>query len=123
MFPKQNRLTQKRDIDRAFKRGNRSAAGFLFCSSLRNNLGYNRYTVIIGTKSGLKAAGRNLFKRRTRSVLQDMQDKLPSSVDMVLGVKGQFNKVPKYSEIEENVSKCLSRLHSGASNHTRRPSR
>lgn len=121
MFSQKYRLTKKRDIDRVFRQGNRAAAGFVFCNTLENGLGYNRYTVMIGLKSGLKAAGRNLFKRRTRAIIIDEADSIHKGLDMIVGFRGRFEKVPKSKEIAENIDKCLKQLRSGASGPTKKP--
>lgn len=110
MFSRKNRLTKKRDIDRVFRKGKRSAAGFVFCNAFSNRSTASKFTVIIGTKSGLKATGRNLFKRRARAVIIKKVDKIPAGTDMIIGVRGRFEKVPKQTEIAENIEKCLSQL-------------
>jgi len=110
MFPRINRLTKKRDIDRVFRKGKRSAAGFVFCNALAGRSTTSRFTVIIGTKSGLKATGRNLFKRRARASIINNIDRIPAGTDMIIGVRGRFEKVPKQAEIAENIEKCLSQL-------------
>ena len=107
MFNKKSRLVKKRDIDRVFRKGRRAAQDFVFVNSLANNLSYHRAVVIVGTKSGLKAVGRNLLKRRAREVLSSSWDQLSPSSDIIIGFRGRFERVPKQAIIKEHIEKCL----------------
>ena len=111
MFPKSHRLVKKREIDKVFRQGGYASAGFLYLNVLPNRCDNYRAVVIVGKKSGLKAVGRNLLKRRAREVLKMAidQDKL-SKCDIVLGFKGKFDKVPKYNQIQELIAQCVKKL-------------
>ena len=123
MFPKCNRLVKKRDIDTVFRKGRRAAAGFVFINSLSSRYPDGRATVIVGTKSKLKAAGRNLLKRRARAVASTLWDGLCKGRDVVIGFRGSFDKVPKYEEVKKNIETCASQLRSKPLSSTKRPSR
>jgi ribonuclease P protein component len=126
MFPRQSRLTRTKDIERVFKRGRHAYSSQLYVNILPNSTDASRYAVIVGNKSGLKAAGRNLLKRRIREAMivlagsGEWQQLGP--VDCVIGAKGRFEAVPKYSQIVEWLNQCLKRLPYSSSGGTRKPS-
>lgn len=116
MFPQNNRLVKKREIDKVFRQGSYSAAGFLYINALPNRVDHYRATVIVGKKSGLKAAGRNLLKRRGRESLKaEVTGRILSNCDIVLGFKGRFDKVPKYEQIKDLLDQCVKKLRFSAS--------
>jgi ribonuclease P protein component len=117
MFPKSNRLTKKRDIENVFRKGARAASGFVFINSLPSRFSEGRATVIVGTKSKLKAVGRNLLKRRARAVATILWEDLCKGHDVIIGFRGSFEKVPKYSEIKQNIDKCASSFASNKSHN------
>lgn|GEM_PF-1228859 len=123
MFPKDNRLVKKRDIDAVFRKGARASSGFVFINSLSSRYKDGRATVIVGTKSKLKATGRNLLKRRARDVASTLWDDLCKGKDVIIGFRGSFEKVPKFDEIKLNITKCADQLRSKPSGSTRRPYR
>lgn len=112
MFAKNNRLAKKRDVNRVMRKGSRGSSSFVFCSSLPNSSGVSRFTVVVGLKSGLKAAGRNLLKRRCRSVIGENYKNIfgDKNYDVVIGFRGSFDKVPKYSQVKENTVSCLKQV-------------
>lgn len=114
MLPKANRLTKKRDIERVFRKGRRAAAGVVTLSALKNHTPKTRTTFIVGRKSGLKAAGRNLLKRRARAYFISQKEKIPAGYDMVVGFRGKFAKVPPFQEISQSLERCLNTLRSGS---------
>jgi ribonuclease P protein component len=122
MFPKPERLAKKRDIERVFRKGRHAAAGFTFINALENRVGKNRLTVIVGTKSKLKAVGRNLLKRRARAFLLSIKKDLPQGYDMIVGFKGQFVKVPAYQEVSNQLDQCVKKLRLAPSGATKKPS-
>ncbi|HLB32360.1 MAG TPA: ribonuclease P protein component [Patescibacteria group bacterium] len=123
MFPKPYRLAKKRDIERVFRKGRHGASGFAFINALENRLPHVRLTVIVGTKSKLKAVGRNLLKRRARAYIESIKKDLPTGNDLVVGFKGQFDKVPTYGEIARHLEECLKKLRSAPSGGIRKPYR
>lgn len=110
MFPKSNRLVKKRDIENVFRRGARASSGFVFINALSGREPQGRATVIVGTKSKLKATGRNLLKRRARAIVSAQWNELCKGRDVVIGFRGSFETVPKFEEIKSNIEKCAQYL-------------
>ena len=123
MFPKPYRLAKKRDIERVFRKGQHGSSGFAFINALENRQENSRFTVIVGTKTKLKAVGRNLLKRRARAYLTLENKAIPAGRDYIIGFKGQFTKVPSYNDISQNLGECLKKLRSAPSGGTRKPYR
>ncbi|HPM27767.1 MAG TPA: ribonuclease P protein component [bacterium] len=110
MFAKENRLRRKKDIDMVFRKGEVASSGSFFVKYAPGRDNVSRFTVIVGTKSGLKAVGRNLLKRRIRAILQDAKIGRKKTIFLVAGVRGRFVKVPKFAEIKSHISQCLEKL-------------
>lgn len=111
MFAKENRLRRKKDIDMVFRKGEVAFSGPFFVKYALGRDSVSRFTVIVGTKSGLKAVGRNLLKRRVRAILQEAKTGEAKTIFLIVGVKGRFEKVPKFAEIKNHIDQCLKKLH------------
>jgi len=71
MLPKDNRLTQKKDIDFVFKNGKTTKSDFLIFKFLKNHLNKTRVGFIVSKKVSNKSTKRNLIKRRLRKAVLD----------------------------------------------------
>jgi len=127
MFPRQSRLSRTKDIEKVFKRGRHAYSSQFYVNILANNLNNCRFAVIVNNKSGLKATGRNLLKRRIREAMvgQTVQDDWSrlGSVDCVVGTRGRFETVPTYNQVEEWLKQCVKRLSYPSSKDIRKPYR
>lgn len=74
MFPRHQRLTRQRDVQRVYRGGASAASRWLFVRMLPNRYPHPRITVVIGKKVAKKAVERNRLKRLVRESLQHMVD-------------------------------------------------
>jgi ribonuclease P protein component len=70
MLKKENRLTQKKDFDRVFKKGRGIKSNSLFLKILENNKECTRIGIIVSKKVSKKAVERNKIKRRIREIIR-----------------------------------------------------
>lgn len=83
MLPKARRICLKRDFERVFSSG-RSVQGKLFrLKFLKNDLGLNRFAVVVSTKVSKKAVLRNKIRRRVWSTISSLDPALKGSLDIV----------------------------------------
>jgi len=86
MMAKQSRLVKEKDFQKIFKRGKSSYCKIFSIKILANELGINRYGIIISTKVSKKAVERNKLKRQFREALKAFDKKLINGFDLVLVV-------------------------------------
>lgn len=108
MLPRKNRLTQKKDFDSVFKKGETIKSDFLVFKVLKNRLADHRFGFIISKKVSTKATQRNLIKRRLRqSVLVDLKSSsLPEgkkSLDVII-VALPITLRKSFPEIKKTIS-------------------
>lgn len=71
MFRRENRLQKERDINRVFKKGKGFKEDFLFLKLLKNDLGENRFAIVVSRKVAKKAILRNKIRRRLREAIKN----------------------------------------------------
>ncbi len=86
MLPKINRLKNKKDFDRVFKRGKGFKGDFLFLKIIKNNLSVSRFGFVVGRNVAKKATARNIIKRKLRAVVETHLAEMEKGVDAVLVV-------------------------------------
>ena len=85
MLKKINRLTKNKEFEQVFQTGRSSYNKLLGMKITPNNLGVNRFGILISSKISKKAVERNKIKRRIRSVLAKQQAEfLRTGFDCVL---------------------------------------
>jgi len=65
-----NSLRNKKDFDQVFKAGQSFYCPILGIKALKNELGYNRFGIMVGLKVSKKAVVRNKIKRQIREILR-----------------------------------------------------
>ena len=73
MFKKDERLSKQKDINRVFAQGKKVFSRSLILFFLKNDLKTRRATVIVSSKVSKKATERNLYKRRIREVVKNLE--------------------------------------------------
>lgn len=109
MLPLKNRLTRKKDFDRAFKAGRASYDKIIGVKAAKNNLGLIRFGIIAGAKVSKKAAERNKIKRRIRAIVQKKLTNFRSSQDfLIIALPSIINA--SYLEIESSLERHFQNL-------------
>jgi len=86
MLTKQLRLVKEKDFKKIFKLGRSSYTKIFRLKILANELGTNRYGIVISTKVSKKAVERNKLKRQLRAVFKTLDKKLIPGFDLVIVV-------------------------------------
>jgi ribonuclease P protein component len=86
MLKKNNRLLKKKDFDAVWQKGRSSYDQLLGVKSLANNLGENRFGIMVGLKVSKKAVERNKIKRRIRAIIRVEAAALAKGFDVVITV-------------------------------------
>jgi ribonuclease P protein component len=107
MFPKEQRLRKSQDIILTLRTGTRRNAPVVACSFLRRPGTVTRTAVIVGTKVSKLAVTRNLYKRRTRSILEQLL--LPNG-DLVVQLRPGSQNL-SFQQLEVQVRQCLRNLN------------
>jgi ribonuclease P protein component len=109
MWPRQKRLSKDKEFDRIFKTGQGRGQASLAVKIVPNDLGFNRYGIIISNKISKKATERNRLKRIIREIVKREEEKLKLGLDMVIisrpGLSGK-----KRPEIESILLPLLKQL-------------
>jgi len=73
VFKKTERLTKEKEIKQVFNEGKKVFSRSLILFFLKNDLKTRRATVIVSSKVSKKATERNLYKRRIREVVKNLE--------------------------------------------------
>lgn len=106
MFAKNYRVVNKEDFDKISRNGKVFYCDFFMVKVLRNDLGFNRFAVVVSKKVSLKAVVRNGVKRKIREALRRNVGVLPEGCDVVVCVnRSVLGK--GFEEIEEKLRECF----------------
>ena len=103
MLPAKNRLTKDREFNSIFKEGRSFYSGSLGLKYLKNNLGFNRFGILVGVKVSKLAVKRNLYKRRLRAIINQENRHLKQGFDLVIITKSEI-KNSSYSNLIEYLN-------------------
>lgn len=106
MLATQNRLRQKKDIDRAFKSGRSLREGTFLMKALKNHLPDSRIGFIVSQKVAKKAVSRNRIKRRLRAIVGKNLECLQKGVDLLfVALPGSEKK--NFASTKADIDKLL----------------
>ena len=108
MLGKENRLKNKKDFDRVFKKGKGFKQDFLFLKLIKNNLEMNRFGFIVSQKISKKAVLRNKIKRRLRESVRKKLEKLKQGYDIVFLPSPDIRE-KNFKEIDQLINKILTK--------------
>lgn len=91
---------KNKDFDIVFKKGKTKAGKLVFLKILKNNLGINRFGIVVSTKISKKAVVRNKIKRRIREIIRQINIKI--GFDIVIVAKQEIID-KNYQEIKNDL--------------------
>lgn len=108
MFPKEWRLTRKRDIKRLFDSGKTTATTWFFIRYRPNSLGHPRFAVVVGRKVAKAAVVRNRLKRLVRQAIREQLAKTkPPSQDYLITIRRDPNPPYTLERVKPEVAQCF----------------
>ncbi len=110
MHKKDLKITKTKDFDKIFKQGISSFSPTLLIKRQKNNLGVNRYGVIVSTKVSPKAVVRNKIKRLIREVFKQEKTKLSQGNDLIFIAQKDI-KDKLYQEVLASVQKQFKKIN------------
>lgn len=110
MIPSAHKIGLDNDFEKIFKTGRSVYGRFLGFKSLKNDLNYSRFSVILGKKIKKSAVARHLLKRKIFNVIARERTKLPFSIDCVIIVLPSIKENPKFSKLEAEVKEILAKI-------------
>lgn len=105
MLPRKNKLKKKTDFKKVFDQGKYCGSSFIGLKALKNDLGYSRFGVIVGSKISKKAVERNKIKRRIENSVSGAKE----GWDIVIMVKPPILQ-KTFAEIKEQLSSLFKKL-------------
>ncbi len=106
MLSKENRLKNKKDFDKIFKKGKGFKQDFLFIKIFKNDLDASRFGFIVSKKISKKAVARNKIKRKMRESVRLKIEKISPGYDLVF-LPDINIKEKKFKEIDQIINKIL----------------
>jgi ribonuclease P protein component len=106
VFKKSRRLARKKDIAQVLESGKKVFGRSLILFFLKNDLGYLRATVIVGTKINKAAVDRNKIKRRIRAILKNHEN---MNYDLAVLALKQIKNLG-FKEIKNDLEQTLDRI-------------
>lgn len=122
MLPKENRLLKKGDFKKVFRKGKGDNDGFLirrgqekkgipergifFLKILENDLGVNRFGIVVSRKVSKKATLRNKIKRRIRGILKGELPKIKKGFDVIFLASPGIEK-EKPADLRRKIEKTF----------------
>jgi ribonuclease P protein component len=110
MYPKENRLLNKKDFDRVWRAKKSFFLTKIGVKSVKNNKGITRFGIVVGTKISKKAVDRNKVKRLIKQNISDNLSKLKKGYDVVVLCSPKIIKANK-KEIEYELKKIFNKLN------------
>lgn len=105
---KKYRLSKKKDFETIFKKGKKVYGRYMTLFFLKNNLGLNRFGIIISNKVSKKAVERNKIRRRILEALRKNLDLLKNGFDIVIVAKDSIQD-RNYQLIKDEILKLLTK--------------
>jgi len=110
MLKKQNRLKNKNDFDKVFKKGISVFGQILGIKFSKNTSMFNRFGVIVSKKISKKAIERNKIKKQIKDILRNEEKNLKKGNDFVIITLPEI-KNKKYKEIQLEISKNFKKIN------------
>ncbi len=104
MLPKKNRLTDEKDFQRVYKKGQYCASNFFRINCLQDSRVEKKIGIVISKNVAKKATQRNLIKRQIRQIIYDNLGNIKSQTKIIISVK----KIPdNFSKLKDDLIQCL----------------
>jgi ribonuclease P protein component len=109
MLSKKNLINKDKDFDRAFKTGQSFYSRILGAKAVNNDLGFNRFGILISSKISKKAVVRNRIRRQLKAIIKQEDTKLNVGRDVVLiALPGIVDK--NFQDIFSNIKTIFNNL-------------
>jgi ribonuclease P protein component len=109
MLAKNSRLKKNKEFDLVFKEGKTTYGSILGIKVRENQLGINRFGVLLSTKVSKLAVTRNIYKRRIKDILKNQNLKIKTGYDCVIIVLPAIIG-KSYQEIEADINTAFNKL-------------
>ncbi len=106
MLSKANRLGNKKDIERVFKKGKGFKEDFLILKIVKNNLDRTRFTFIVSKKISTKASLRNKIRRKLSELVRIKLKMIKKGTDNIIIASPGLEK-KDFWEIEEIINQLF----------------
>jgi len=106
MLKRENRLQKEKEIERVFRRGKGFKEDLLALKLLKNDLGENRFAIVVSQKVAKRASLRNKIRRRLREAVKGKRGGARAGMDIVLVALPGFEK-KEFEEIKKSLTKLF----------------
>ncbi len=111
ILAKEVSLKKKKDFEQVFEKGKGFKDDFLFLKVFPNNLGKNRFAIIVSRKISKKAIIRNKIKRRIRVIIKQKLSEIKKGIDLVLVVVSSELVKKDFKEVEKKINKLFQKAN------------
>lgn len=98
---------KKKEFEAVFRKGKTKAGKLVFLKILKNNLGNNRFGVVVSKKISKKAVNRNKIKRRLREIIR--QAHIRPGLDIIIIAKPEIID-KNYQDIKNELEDLFKNL-------------
>lgn len=109
MLPKENRLKNKKDFEKVFKKGKGCGEDFLYVKFLGNSLKDSRFGFIASTKFSKKAVERNKIKRALREAIKKRLNLIKKGIDVII-IASPGLKKSKEEVLDKKIEKIFKKI-------------
>jgi ribonuclease P protein component len=109
MLPKINRIKKKKDFEIIFKNSKNLRSNLFILKIKKNNLGLDRFGLVVSQKVSKRAVIRNKVRRRLAEAIKTEIENIETGLDLVLVALPGIEK-EGFPEIKESVKNALAKL-------------
>ena len=109
MLARCSRLKKNKEFDLVFKEGRAVYGGFIGIKARKNELGINRFGVLLSTKVSKLAVIRNKYKRKIKAIVRQEDVNLNQGYDAVIIVRPAIIG-KKYQDITTELQTIFGKL-------------
>ncbi len=109
MLQRINRLTKKKDFDNVFKNGFGAYNKAIGIKAVNNNIGVNRFGIIVSAKVSKLAVTRNKIKRQIRKIINNEKELAGKTKDYAIIALPPVKEL-NFMEISQMIKQSLKKI-------------
>ena len=87
MLTKAYRINKNWEFQNIYRKGRNLSSQFFSVNFLQNRFNFNRFGIVVSKKVAKKAVDRNLLKRQAREIINELNKKSFTHLDVIVSIK------------------------------------